>query len=288
MHATLGWVLIAGALLVGLRLNVAPASPRSPKPPAARTVRVAVCQILCIDSDREGNLQRITYAIEDAARKKAQIACFPETAVLGWVNPASHQMADPIPGPTTERLAELARKHNLMIAIGLCEKDGENLYDSAVLIGADGRILAKHRKINTLIHLLAPPYARGMPEQIAAVDTPLGRIGMLVCADTFVNDLVERAAKQAPDLLIVPYGWAAAADQWPEHGQRLVDLVSSVAKQTKCPVVGTDLVGAISAGPWQGKTYGGQSVVADGRGKVLGVLRDRDTEVRVFTLNIRR
>jgi predicted amidohydrolase len=289
MYTALGWIMVGIGISIGLTLGnqLAGNAARQP-PPEGRTVRVAVCQTFCIDSDREGNLCRISYAVEEAAKQGAQLACFPETAVLGWINPESHELADPIPGPTVDRLAALARKHKLMMAVGLCEKDGPDLYDSAVLIGTDGRILLKHRKINTLIQLLTPPYARGTPDQIRAVDTPLGRIGVLVCADTFEDDLVSRAAAQSPELLIVPYGWAAPKEEWPAHGRRLANLVSSVAKRTGCPVVGTDLVGVISAGPWQGRTYGGQSVVADARGQILGVLRDRDVDLRVFDLPVGR
>jgi predicted amidohydrolase len=247
-------------------------------------VRVAVCQTFCIDSDLEGNLRRIEYALEEAARQRAQVACFPETAVLGWVNPEAHRLAEPIPGAISRRISELARKHKLMICIGLSEKDGDQLYDSAILLGADGRILDKHRKINTLVELLDPPYARGMIDEIHAVETPIGRVGMLICADTFKEELVQRAGEQKPDLLLVPYGWAADMDAWPQHGKSLTAWVTATAKRAGCPVVGTDLVGVISAGPWQGKTYGGQSVVADAAGNVLGTLRDRDAEVCVFDL----
>jgi len=252
----------------------------------AKVIRVAVCQTLCIDSDVEGNLRRIAYAVEEAARRKADLACFPETAVLGWVNPKAHELAKPIPGPLSDRIVELARKHKLMIAIGICEKDGDKLYDSAILVGADGRILHKHRKINTLVELLTPPYERGLLADVRVVDTPLGRIGMLICADTFKEEYVQRLAEQSPDLAVVPYGWAAGVNQWPGHGKNLATLVGSVARRVKCPVVGTDLVGSISAGPWKGMTYGGQSVVADGKGDVLGVLKDRDTDLRVFELPI--
>jgi predicted amidohydrolase len=98
--------------------------------------------------------------------------------------------------------------------------------------------------------------------------------------------LVQRAGEQKPDLLLVPYGWAADMDAWPQHGKSLVACVTAAAKRAGCPVVGTDLVGVISAGSWQGKTYGGQSVVADAAGNVLGTLRDRDAEVRVFELPV--
>jgi predicted amidohydrolase len=249
-------------------------------------VRVAVCQTFCIDSDREGNLRRIEYAVEEAARQRAQLACFPETAVLGWVNPEAHRLAEPIPGAISRRISELARKHKLMICIGLSEKDGDQLYDSAILVGSDGRILDKHRKINTLVKLLDPPYTRGTIDEIHAIETPIGRVGMLICADTFKEELVERAGEQKPNLLLVPYGWAADTDEWPQHGKSLAACVTAAAKRAGCPVVGTDLVGVISAGPWKGKTYGGQSVVADAAGNVLGTLRDRDAEVRVFDLPI--
>lgn len=253
---------------------------------SGNVVRIAVCQTFCIDSDREGNLRRIEHALKEAARQRAQLACFPETAVLGWVNPEAHQLAEPIPGAISQRISDLARKHKLMICVGLSEKDGEQLYDSAILVDSNGRILDKHRKINTLVELLDPPYARGTIDEIHAVETPIGRVGMLICADTFKEELVQRAGEQKPHLLLVPYGWAAHMAAWPQHGKSLVGCVTAAAKRAGCPVVGTDLVGVISAGPWKGKTYGGQSLVADAAGNVLGILRDRDAEVRVFDLAI--
>lgn len=252
------------------------------------TVRIAVGQTLCIDSDREGNLRRIARAMDLAAKEKPQVICFPETAILGWVNPAAHKLADPIPGPTTRRLAELARKHQVMIAIGLCEKEEDRLYDSAILMDSDGTILLKHRKMNTLVELLTPPYTRGKPEDITAVDTRIGRIGMLICADTFDHRLLERAAACRPELMIVPYGWAADMEAWPGHGEELAATVSNAARAMGCAVVGTDLVGCISAGPWKGKTYGGQSVVCDRDGKILAVLADRDVEIRVIDVPVGR
>ena len=278
----LSWVVLVPGL-VTLSLAQEIATDRSEK-----MVRIAVCQTFCIDSDREGNFRRIEYALESAAKQGAQLACFPETAVLGWVNPEAHKLADPIPGPTSERIAELARKHKLMICIGLAEKAGDKLYDSAILVGADGRILSKHRKINTLVELMDRPYARGTREDIRVVETPLGRIGLLICADTFKDELVQAAGEQSPDLLLVPYGWAADKSEWPQHAKQLAAWVSATAKRAGCPVVGTDLVGRITSGPWTGKTYGGQSVVAHREGKVLTILRDRDADVRVIDLKVGR
>lgn len=253
---------------------------------SARNVRIAICQILVIDSDREGNFRRIEYALESAAAQHADIAVFPESSILGWENPDAHKLATPIPGEDSDRIAALARKHNLMIAIGLDEKDGDRLYDSAILVDRSGKLLWKHRKINVLPYLMTPPYSQGRPEEIGIVDTEFGRLAVLICADTFTDSLVERLKALRPDLMLVPYGWAAPNDQWPQHSKQLEDLVSRRAAELKCPMAGVDLVGEMTHGPWTGQTYGGSSFVADAAGKIILTARDRDTDLRVIELPI--
>jgi len=252
------------------------------------TIRIALCQTFCIDSDRDGNFRRIEHAMDIASQQKAQLACFPETAILGWVNPDAHKLADAIPGPTSDRLAKMARKYKMMIAIGLCEKQDDKLYDSAILIDTDGQILLKHRKINTLRKLLDPPYKRGRSKDVTVTKTRIGKVGMLICADTFIDDLVRGIGQLEPDLLLVPYGWAADKKEWPDHGKSLAETVKRAADLAGCPVVGTDCVGMISQGPWKGKTYGGQSVVADPQGHILTTLKDRDAEVLVIEIETGR
>ncbi len=80
---------------------------------APRTVRLAICQILVIDSDRDGNFRRIEYALEQPEAHHADIAIFPESSILGWENPDAHRMATPIPGADSDRIAELARDHHI-------------------------------------------------------------------------------------------------------------------------------------------------------------------------------
>jgi predicted amidohydrolase len=251
-----------------------------------RSVKVAVCQILCIDGDREANFRRVEYAMEDAKRGDAQIACFPESVVLGWENPDAHKRAAPIPGTDSDRIAGLAKKFGMMIAIGLDEKEGDKLYDSAILVDKMGRLLLKHRKINVLPELMDPPYSTGRPEDIRAVETEFGRIGVMICADTFVQDHVRRMQALKPDLVLVPYGWAAEVEKWPKHAKELEKLVCRIAGAWGCPVVGTDLVGVISQGPWRGRTYGGASVIADDSAKPIVVLRDRDVDLQVVGLRL--
>ena len=255
---------------------------------SAADVRIAVCQILSIDGDREGNFRRIEYALEDAKKSSAEIAAFPESAILGWENPDAHQMAAPIPGADSERIVALARKYGMMISIGLDEKDGDSLYGAAILVDKDGKLLLKHRKINVLPQLMSPPYSTGKPSDIQAVETAFGRIGIVICADTFVDEYAQRVAELKADLMLVPYGWAAEVQRWPNFAKSLERLVAKRAGEWRCPVVGTDNVGAMSHGPWRGRTYGGASVVAGADGKIVAVLRDRDVEVQVIKLRLGR
>jgi len=255
---------------------------------AKKSVRLAICQILVIDGDREGNFRRIEYALEGAAAEHADIAIFPESSILGWENPDAHTMAAPIPGADSDRIANLAQKYRVMIAIGLDEKDGEHLYDSAILVDKSGKLLWKHRKINVLPELMTPPYSQGRPGDIGVVDTEFGRIAVLICADTFSDAFVERMKQLKPDLMLVPYGWAAPNDQWPGHSKQLEDLVKMRSAQVGCPMAGVDLVGEMTHGPWAGQTYGGSSFVADGTGKILLTLRDRDSDMKVIAVGVRR
>ena len=253
-----------------------------------RVLKVAICQILVIDSDREGNFRRIEYALADAKAQGAQIAAFPESSILGWENPEAHRLAEPIPGADSKRIQDLARKYSVMIAIGLDEKDGDRLYDSSILVDRQGKILWKHRKINVLPELMTPPYAQGRPEDINVVETEFGRIAFLICADTFTDAFFERVKQLKPDFMIVPYGWAAKPEEWPDHAKELEKIVSKRAKELECDVVGTDLVGIMSAGPWRGYTYGGASVAISASGDVVAKLRDRDIETKVVEIHPRR
>lgn len=253
--------------------------------PESQTVCVAMCQVFCLDGDRSGNLARIENAVQEAKQAGADIACFPETAVLGWVNPDAHTRAYPIPGKDSEHLCRMAVTYDIHLCIGLAEKEGEKLYDSVILIDNKGQILLKHRKINILTKLMNPPYTPG--EDVRVTETKLGKIGLLICADTFKKDILKRMTSRKPDLVLVPYGWAAQEGQWPEHGKELHKTVSEAARSIGAPVVGVDLVGEITHGPWKGQTYGGQSVAADAKGVIIATARDRDREIKIVCLSTR-
>ncbi|MFC2096801.1 carbon-nitrogen hydrolase family protein [Bacteroidota bacterium] len=250
----------------------------------SQELKIAIGQIVCIDSDRSGNFVRIENAIMEAKSAGADIITFPETSIYGWVNPAAHKIAFPIPGKDSDRLCKLAKENNISICIGLAEKENDKLYDTAILINNKGDIILKHRKMNILKELMTPSYSEGV--DIKTVITEFGNIGILICADTFKEEILKRMKGLKPDLLLIPYGWAAPEKSWPEHGMELLKVVQNTAKTVGCPVIGTDLAGKISNGPWTGMTYGGQSVAVNKNGNILGLGKDRDKDIIIVNIKI--
>jgi predicted amidohydrolase len=88
-----------------------------------------------------------------------------------------------------------------------------------------------------------------------------------------------------PNLLLVPYGYAEEEQKWPAHGEEFHNVVINAAKRTGATVLGTNLVGRIGRGPWMGRVYGGQSIAVDKTGKILGVAKDRDRDIRIVSIN---
>jgi len=276
-------ILLVVIVLVGIAVKVF--ANRSPNKPAEGSgIKIAMCQIFCLDGDREGNFVRIENAIAEAKQAGAQIACLPESIVLGWENPDAHRRAQPIPGNDTVRLGKLAQKYGIFICAGLDEKDEDKLYDSVVLMDDKGEILLKHRKLEVLPELMDPPYTAAKDVN-AVVDTKFGKIGLLICADTHKNEIIGRMAKLKPDLLLVPYGYVEIEKNWPQHGLQLQKVVKNTALVTAAPVIGTNSVGEVTKGPWAGRIYGGQSVAVDKNGEILATGKDRDRDVIIVTIN---
>ena len=245
-------------------------------------MKIAIAQIFCLSGDREGNFRRIENAIQEARSKKAELICFPEMAILGWVNPEAHQLAYPIPGKDANRLCELAKHYKLFICIGLGEKVGDKLFDSVILISDQGELLLKHRKINILSELMHPPYMPG--NTVQTIDTPFGKLGLLICADSFDEKVLQQMKNEKPDLLLIPYGWAKEPEGWPAHGLELQITIQHAAQTIGCPIIGTNLVGSIAHGPWKGQVFGGQSLAVNAKGQVLVRCADRSREVSIFDL----
>ena len=205
-------------------------------------VNIAMAQIFCLDGDRAGNFVRIENAIVEAKGKGAQIVTLPESCILGWENPSAHQRARPIPGEDSDRLCELARKYKVYLSIGLDEKEGDKLYDSCLLIDDDGKIILKHRKVNVLAELMTPPYSVG--DGVSAVETKYGKIGILICADSAREELLEAMKGKGPDILIIPYGCGSP-------GRRMAGAWGETARCCEKRGEGSELFG-----DWDGFGWG--------------------------------
>ncbi len=159
----------------------------------APTLTVATTSLTCKEGDIEANLRKATDVIAEAAARGAEIVVFPETYLTGYVcgkwEGKFRELAEPIPGPSTEVLVDQARKHNIYIAMGLVEAGQEYggfTYNSAVFLGPEG-IIHVHRKV----HLPESPVVAELHWGLSPGDEfqvfkirQNWNIGMSICYDT--------------------------------------------------------------------------------------------------------
>jgi predicted amidohydrolase len=134
-----------------------------------------------------GNLLRAERAIADAAAKGADLVLLPEALDCGWAHPCARHLAQPVPaGATCERLCRAAANARLYVCAGLVERAENLLFNAAILVSPEGRIVLHHRKIHEL-DIAADLYAAG--NRLSIADTPLfGRLGVMICADAFAPE----------------------------------------------------------------------------------------------------
>ncbi len=171
--------------------------------PAPRPVTVAAINLRPENtgSPRESVRQFIEAA--DRLVAKADIILFSEaiTSVGTGINDDT-KIAEPVPGPTTERLGELARRKNSYVVAGVYERDGVALYNTAVLIDRKGRLAGKYHKV----YLPREEFEAGLTPGIdyPVFDTDFGRVGMMVCYDVFFADPARGLALRGAELILMP------------------------------------------------------------------------------------
>lgn len=159
--------------------------PAGPAPATQGTVRVGLGQLLVEGGEPARNLGRAEEYIAQAAAQGCDLVLLPETLDFAWTHPSALHEAQPIPGPFSDRLCRAAAAHGLYVCAGLTERgaDGRN-YNAALLIDHQGSTVLKCHKIN-LLEVEQPFYAVG--QTLNVVDTPLGKIGVNVCADNYLD-----------------------------------------------------------------------------------------------------
>lgn len=234
-------------------------------------VRLALGQMLVEGGRREANLRRAGEMIGEADRNDCRIIVLPECLDLGWTHPSARTLAEPIPGPTSGALCQAAADHGVYVVAGITERAADRIYNSAVLVDPEGAIRAVHRKIN-LLDIEQDLYAIG--DRLAVSDTPLGKIGVNICADNFPDSLAlgHALARMGAQMLLSPCAWAVPGDHDPvrePYGDLWKRAYVPLARLYEMPVVGVSNVGRVAAGPWEGRKCIGCSMAVSGDGEIL-------------------
>lgn len=231
-------------------------------------MKIAMGQLLVEGGEPERNLERAQTLIEKAAKQQADLILLPETLDLAWTHPSIYKEAETIPGDRSNFFCQLAIKNNIWICLGLSEKDGEDLYNSAILIDNKGRIIHKYRKIN-LLEVEFPFYNVG--QQLSVVTTPFGKIGINICADNYIGAvcLGHSLARMGAQIILSPSSWTVdhfITEEMNPYQDKWIKPLSELVETYEIPVVSTTSVGYIVGGPYEGKKMIGCSLAIDRNG----------------------
>ena len=239
-----------------------------------KTLRIGMGQILVEGGRRTANLNRAAGMVARAGEDGCDVVVLPECLDLGWTHPSARESAAPIPGPSSDALADAAADAGVWLVAGIVERAGARLYNTALLISPDREIVLKHHKVNEL-KLAHDLYAQG--SAVGAADTPLGRIGVNICADNFPDapELGSALGRMGCRLLLSPCAWAVDGDHDNErdpYGGMWVESYTKLATTYGMTVVGVSCVGPLDAGPWAGRKCIGRSVAVGPDGAILAHL----------------
>ncbi|MFO0868480.1 MAG: carbon-nitrogen hydrolase family protein [Pirellulales bacterium] len=173
-----------------------------PAPPPRR-VRLATVHY----QPREGKTpdeKRRLFAplIADAARQRADLVVLPETLTYFGTGLSMVECAEPIPGPSTEYFGDLARQHQLYIVAGLIERADHLVYNVAVLIGPDGQVVGKYRKVCLPRGEIEAGLQPG--HDYPVFDTRFGKVGMMVCYDGFFPEVARQLSNRGAEVIAWP------------------------------------------------------------------------------------
>jgi N-carbamoylputrescine amidase len=245
-----------------------------------RSFQVGLVQMSMSTVPQE-NLDKAADLVADAARRGAQVVCLPELYRSPYFcqkeDHALFELAEPVPGPSTERFAEVARKAGVAVVVPIFERRAAGLYhNSAVILDADGKQAGLYRKM----HIPDDPafyekfYFAPGDRGFQAIDTKHGRIGTLICWDQWYPEGARLTALRGASVLFYPtaIGWhpaekaqygVAQRDAW-----RTIQRGHAIANG--CFVAAVNRVG-LEPGPdgGAGLEFWGTSFLADPFGIVL-------------------
>jgi len=172
-------------------------------PPPGRKVRLAAVHFRPQGGKTPAeNCRMFAPLIAEAARQKADLVCLPECVTVCGTGLSYVDVAEPIPGPSTEYFGQLARQHDLYVVVGLDERVGHLVYNVAVLIGPDGHVVGKYRKVCLPREEISGGVAPG--HEYSVFETRFGRVGMMVCWDVHFPEVARELANRGAEVLALP------------------------------------------------------------------------------------
>jgi predicted amidohydrolase len=172
-------------------------------PPAPRNIKVAAVHY----QPRPGKTpkekrEQFGQFIVEAARQKVELVVLPETLTYYGTGKTFAECAEPIPGPSTEYFGELAKTHDLYIVAGLLEREKHLIYNVAVLIGPDGEVVGKYRKVTLPRSEIEGGITPG--EDYPIFETRFGKLGMMVCYDGFFPEVARELGNRGAEVIAWP------------------------------------------------------------------------------------
>ena len=170
--------------------------------PAARKVRLATVHYLPNGKTPRENCEQFAPHIAEAARVKADLVVLGETVPTASLKPNVVQFAEPVPGPSTEYFGSLAAKHHLHIALSLYERAAHLVFNTAVLLGPDGKLIGKYRKVCLPHGEVEKGIAPG--HDYPVFDTAFGKVGLMVCYDGFFPEVARELGNRGAEVIAWP------------------------------------------------------------------------------------
>lgn len=217
-----------------------------------KKVNIALAQLICEDGKVENNLARLDHVINKYGHSH-DLIMFPETYIMGFPSPeVCRTLAEPLNGPLVKHLERKAREANTSIVVGLYEKEGENIYNTTVLVGPTGLLLS-YRKTHLWVGEEEAVKAGNCFRSCSWQDT---KIGLLICYDIEYPETARAVASMGTELLLVTDG------NWDGPVHRVA--IQARAQENQMFVALANRLGQLGE-----TTFCGESVVVDPYGRII-------------------
>ena len=242
------------------------------------SVKIACIQMEPVVGKKDQNVTRSLELVQKAAAQGARLIVLPELCNSGYVFESREEafaLAEEIPqGPTCKAWMDIAQRHGLHLVAGISERDGQALYNAAVVIGPSGHI-GTFRKVHLwgAENLFFEPGNLGFP----VFKTPLGRIGTFICYDGWFPESYRLCALQGADIVCIPTNWVPIPGQDERREAMANILCMAAAHSNSIFVAAADRVGVE-----RGQPFIGQSVIVSYTGWPIGGPASPDREDIIY------